>query len=277
MADKTTNFNLTKPAQSDSYDIKVHNDNMDIIDEQLKEIEDKCDSLTSDDGGGVIGTDATTTHGGAIGESAKSTNGGAVGQKADTTHGGAIGYQSKSTNGGAVGYLAEAAFGGAIGYQAKTSGGAAIGNQAKTENSEGLAIDAVQLGGGTNNTSKTLQVYNYRMMDANGLIPADRLKNAARFKIGSYKGTGACGVNSPNTLTFDEVPKFLVIRHPQGFYHAELIYGQDGAITEGDMDYATVRNINVTWSDKTVTWYSTFDQYVQLNVADTTYFYFVIY
>ena len=38
MAEKTTNYNLTKPSSEDFYDVKVHNDNMDIIDSELKNI-----------------------------------------------------------------------------------------------------------------------------------------------------------------------------------------------------------------------------------------------
>lgn len=36
MADKTTNYNLTKPSSEDFYDVNVQNENMDIIDRELK-------------------------------------------------------------------------------------------------------------------------------------------------------------------------------------------------------------------------------------------------
>ena len=36
MANKTTNYNLTKPSAEDFYDVNVQNDNMDIIDAQMK-------------------------------------------------------------------------------------------------------------------------------------------------------------------------------------------------------------------------------------------------
>ena len=39
MATKTTNYNLTKPSYNESADISVINQNMDIIDEKMKEIE----------------------------------------------------------------------------------------------------------------------------------------------------------------------------------------------------------------------------------------------
>ena len=40
MATKTTNYNLTKPSYNESADISVINQNMDIIDEKMKEIEE---------------------------------------------------------------------------------------------------------------------------------------------------------------------------------------------------------------------------------------------
>ncbi|MBQ8765394.1 MAG: tail fiber protein [Clostridia bacterium] len=40
MASKTTNFNLTKPSAEDFYDINVSNENMDIIDAELKRVGD---------------------------------------------------------------------------------------------------------------------------------------------------------------------------------------------------------------------------------------------
>ena len=44
MATKTTNYNLTKPSYNESADISVINQNMDIIDEKMKEIDDKAGS-----------------------------------------------------------------------------------------------------------------------------------------------------------------------------------------------------------------------------------------
>ena len=51
MATKTTNYNLTKPAYDEDADIKVINDNMDIIDTKMKEIENAGGStqITVDD------------------------------------------------------------------------------------------------------------------------------------------------------------------------------------------------------------------------------------
>lgn len=48
MATKTTNYELTKPEGSDFYDIGVQNDNMDIIDKQMKANANGIKQLNSD-------------------------------------------------------------------------------------------------------------------------------------------------------------------------------------------------------------------------------------
>ena len=40
MANKTTNYGLTKPLPEEFYDVQVQNDNMDIIDAQMKKVSD---------------------------------------------------------------------------------------------------------------------------------------------------------------------------------------------------------------------------------------------
>ena len=49
MANKTTNYNLTKPLPEEFYDINVHNENMDIIDEQLKRLSEASGVVISPD------------------------------------------------------------------------------------------------------------------------------------------------------------------------------------------------------------------------------------
>lgn len=52
MSTKTTNYDLTKPAANDYYDIDIHNANMDIIDGQLKAVNDKTDGKLGSSGNG---------------------------------------------------------------------------------------------------------------------------------------------------------------------------------------------------------------------------------
>lgn len=94
------------------------------------------------------------------------------------TEGGAVGRSVHAALGGAIGSYAQSYNGGAVGHGAKTSDGFAGGYYAKAMNANGNVIDAVQLGTGTNSTEKTLQVYGYRMMEANGKIPDARLNDA---------------------------------------------------------------------------------------------------
>ena len=92
--------------------------------------------------------------------------------------GAAIGVGTIASTGGAVGAAAKVSNGGAIGNGAVASDGFAGGKNAKCVDTDGeTAIDAIQLGTGTNSTEKTVQAYGYRLMEADGSIPADRLSN----------------------------------------------------------------------------------------------------
>lgn len=117
--------------------------------------------------GGAVGSGATAITGGAIGVGATAETGGAVGGNATATTGGAIGEIASATGGGAIGIHAKATDGGAIGWYAKAGNGFSGGyNAGVGKDSDGAYIDAIQLGAGTNNTPKTLQVYNYKVYDS---------------------------------------------------------------------------------------------------------------
>lgn len=115
----------------------------------------------------ALGKDAVAEHGGAVGEGAAETyGGGAVGYYAKAATGGAVGVGASSIKGqgGAVGMDATAIDGGAVGYQAKTSDGCAIGRYAVCKDSHNDPIDAIQLGTGTNATTKSMQVYGTQLL-----------------------------------------------------------------------------------------------------------------
>ena len=61
MATTTTNYGLTKPEGSDFYDIWVQNDNMDIIDKQMKANAKDIAQLNSDYDTIIVGTSVSTT------------------------------------------------------------------------------------------------------------------------------------------------------------------------------------------------------------------------
>ena len=85
-----------------------------------------------------------------------------------------------------------------MGWEAVTGDGVAIGKTAKTVDTSNNAIDAVQLGTGTNNTAKTMQVYDKRIVEADGSLTdvgdLDELNTTDKTDI----------VNAINSITFGE-------------------------------------------------------------------------
>lgn len=61
MATKTMNYGLTKPDGADFYDVDVQNDNMDIIDKQMKANANDIAQLNSDYDTIIVGTSVSTT------------------------------------------------------------------------------------------------------------------------------------------------------------------------------------------------------------------------
>ena len=134
----------------------------------------KADKQTEN--GGFEGGDTASSFG----------SGAAIGFAATESGGGAaLGeYSTENAGGGAVGSSATVTDGGgAVGCNAATSSGFAGGKDAKTQKSPIENIDAIQLGTGTNSTPKSLQVYNYQLMGADGNIPLERLNNAPKTEV----------------------------------------------------------------------------------------------
>lgn len=225
--------------------------------------------------GGSIGLDASSTSGGAVGEGAKEiSGGGAVGQAAYTTMGGAVGVGATATKGGAVG------------SSTVSGNGFAGGNFARAMRATGEGIDAIQLGMGTNPNEKTLQIYDYPLLDAKGVIPSDRLP----IYRGSYQGAGAYGTNAPNTITFPVKPNAVVISHPSSikinttdYYCVTLpmVYGCSmGFISLSSSDREAPYNVPLmlTWEGNTLSWYypktDSKGACYQLNYSGETYEYF---
>ena len=156
-------------------------------------------------GGFVGGTDASANAGGAVGFYATANDGGAVGFYATSTAGGAVGCFAESSSGGAVGNDAYSEQGGAIGDNAKAGGGFSGGSNAIVgKDAEGNYIDAVQLGMGTNTNPKTLQIYNYTLMNNDGTIPEERLTKEKAYtdeKIGDIETALDTIIAMQNELT----------------------------------------------------------------------------
>lgn len=143
------------------------------------------------------------TDGVAVGIETEMTGmGGAIGKRSGAGDGFAGGYTAWTQSGGAIGNGASSAGGGAAGEGAQAGDGFAGGKAAKvTQN-----IDAIQLGTGTNPTAKTLQVYEYQMMDANGKIPDARMPQLDT-KVDKVTGKGL----STNDYTTEEKTKLAGI------------------------------------------------------------------
>jgi hypothetical protein len=78
-----------------------------------------------------------------------------------------------------------------VGLDAWTSDGVALGKNARTVTGtpgDYTPIDAIQLGAGNNSTPSTLQVYGYRLMESDGMIPAARLPPSET--LGYYEEAG---------------------------------------------------------------------------------------
>ena len=137
---------------------------------------------TSEYGAAAVGYKAkATSGGGAIGREATSQNGFAGGRNAKSQTGGAIGSYAETVYGGSIGVGAVSNWGGAVGMQAKAGDGFSGGASALvSQDSSNNYIDAIQLGTGTNSNPKTLQIYDYKLMDANGVVPSERLPQSSQ-------------------------------------------------------------------------------------------------
>lgn len=178
-------------------------DKIDAVDSSLSDLYNGKADKRNSDGGFEGGGNASSTSGGAVGFGSNSTRGGAVGWNASTTDGGAIGVGARTTTGGAVGSSSDASTGGAVGRGAVTSAGFAGGYDAKAMDVDENPIDAVQLGTGTNSTAKTLQVYDYQLMDASGQIPEARMSSLSSAKHTHTNKTVLDAITSTKTSNWD--------------------------------------------------------------------------
>lgn len=202
----TEHYDLQKPAVTDEYAITIINQNMDTIDETVYNLSVQLGNKLN----------AYTVNGGFTGGA-----GATVGQD-----GAAVGKYAYASRGFGGGYAAAAGNGAAIGYNAKTSDGAAVGMNARTETADGAAIDAIQLGEGTNEEPYTLQVYGSQLLDADGNIPIERIadKTVTPEKLDRrYTELQYCDLSTDlNTLTKNGM--YLVSASPDIGMPSQLHY-----------------------------------------------------
>lgn len=199
------------------------------------------ESASAEESGTAVGTGAYAWEGAAVGRLAYAYSGGAVGDGARTTFGGAIGNGAYSTTGGAIGNDAYSTTGCAVGDGTLTAEGVAVGYRAKTSTDGTIdnLIDAIQLGTGTNPNEKTLQVYDYQLMDADGKIPSDRLpQRTYQYKGNSSSATRtiSIGTSEDNELCITGGSGFAIVT-PHGAIAKSTTSTQVDGMTASDIKY----------------------------------------
>lgn len=115
-------------------------------------------------------------------------------------------------------------------------------------------------------------------------VPFDKLPMASSVEIGSYIGTGVYGQENPNTLTFPQKPKLVIMGAYTGGSNETDADGNDYIIYFGittRWDLQTIKGdlyFNATSYDgNTMSWYNTYLSNQQYNIAGYKYYYIVIY
>lgn len=121
-----------------------------------------------------------------------------------------------------------------------------------------------------------IQIDRYQPVIGYAAIPAGttieylgKLGDKARVQVVSYVGTGTYGSSNPNSLTFDFVPKIVVIQSPDESTNHEsciALNGSKSVVTYPGRGYDS----EFSWNKKTVSWYSP-DGY-QLNDSGQKYY-----
>ena len=124
----------------------------------------------------------------------------------------------------------------------------------------------------------------YQPVTGHAAIPANititylgQLGGGARIEVGSYVGTETYGKSNPNTLTFGFDPQLVAIFAPSkdGNYAYKLFMLRNvlgASIFDSD---GNNRGVIITWSEKSVSWYSSSSTY-QMNYSGYTYNYIAI-
>ena len=107
-----------------------------------------------------------------------------------------------------------------------------------------------------------------------------------KIAVGSYVGTGTWGADSPNSLTFDFVPKLIAISGPIHYYRKSVtqvfVYGAAEAYLSYYDETGDAQVHSITgWGTNTISWYTQYSQeergtYFQMNAAGKEYHYVAI-
>lgn len=109
-------------------------------------------------------------------------------------------------------------------------------------------------------------------------IPFDNAVTVPKIEMGSYVGTGTYGASNPNTLTFEFIPKLVIIKpnNTTDKYHFEVIQGQTKTFSY--QDNTNYGKVEISWNGNSISWYCTSGDGSegQLNKAEYTYYYIAI-
>nr|DAE36998.1 MAG TPA: hypothetical protein [Bacteriophage sp.] len=137
-------------------------------------------------------------------------------------------------------------------------------------------------------TNKRQPVTGYAAIPAGTTIEyLGKLGDKAQVQVVSYVGTGTYGESNPNSLTFDFVAKFIMELGSSSDKEGIYFSSEGGVATIPnflDNDYRSrcgFGDLAYSWckksvDGKTITWYSTRDQYKQHNSSGVTYYYVAI-
>ncbi len=146
----------------------------------------------------------------------------------------------------------------------------------------------------TKDNFKNFNIDRYQPVTGYAAIPAGttieylgKLGDKARVQVLSYVGTGTYGSSNPNSLTFDFVAKFIMELGSSSGKEGIYFSSEGGVATIPnflDNDYRSrcgFGDLAYSWckksvDGKTITWYSTRDQYKQNNSSGVTYYYVAI-
>ena len=101
-----------------------------------------------------------------------------------------------------------------------------------------------------------------KLLDETGLAELWALIRGADVKIqtGTYTGTGQFTASNPTTLTFDIVPKFVIVYYaPTNNDHRLAVFIRGVTPVFNYAGYGTTVNsaeMHVTWGEKSLSWYS---------------------
>lgn len=171
------------------------------------------------------------------------------------------------------------------------NGVAGLDSAGKVPSSQLPDMDYVPLSGGTmtgplvlpGNPTANLQAAPKQYIDSVASTLNTALASRARIQTGSYVGTGTYGSSNPCSLTFDFVPRFVVVSIQQArethAYHIILImvYGVTYCAPDYDGSSGTSKNTCISgWGTKTIKWYSNGGAREQYNESGLTHYWVAI-